>query len=244
MTGVSSAIPNNRFFSALPQDLIRSVVKYFEGEKGSLSTQENDETIAAVSAVCRDWRAAIKGNEASVRLTGREHEYPLEIRQVFQNSNQPICKLPELKLSRVSDYIDFLKPADLSDPVMKFKDSWERPGIAFHIREKRGENPGEVLAIFQRYPDEGNNWERASCRASRRISDIMTEWSSNKEKNGRALERISLLLSGQDPEFILSVPSPSPIPNVSFNRFLSKKVLIISAVAILVLAYLAKKYLN
>jgi hypothetical protein len=53
-------------------------------------------------------------------------------------------------------YIDFLKPTDLSAPVMKGVDKFQRPFIALKLRDKDTEET-EVLTLFQRYTD-GQGW--------------------------------------------------------------------------------------
>jgi hypothetical protein len=64
-----------------------------------------------------------------------------------------------------TEYIDFIKTSDMSAPVMRYTDRFNRRGIALHLRCTYGEwNDLEVvLAPFQRYVPGLTGWEPMFC---------------------------------------------------------------------------------
>ncbi len=57
--------------------------------------------------------------------------------------------LPILDLSGYqgsTGYISYIKPEDMSAPIMRFRDAWDRPGIAFAIRGKEDSKRSYVLS--------------------------------------------------------------------------------------------------
>lgn len=89
--------------------------------------------------------------------------YPEDYETVFRDHYQAIKDLPVLDLKGRqghTDYIDFLTPKDMTKPVMRFVDKFNRPGIAIHLRCKHGAWADEeiVLALFQRYTGEPSKW--------------------------------------------------------------------------------------
>ena len=54
-----------------------------------------------------------------------------------------------------TDYIDFLKPEDLSQPIMKGIDKYKRQFITFLFQQR---NKQRVITFFQRYSDSKNFW--------------------------------------------------------------------------------------
>ncbi len=85
-------------------------------------------------------------------------QFPIELINLFKECGVAIEKLPKLEIqslqetARPSDYIDFLKPSDLSHPIMYFKDLSDRIGVALFLKNQRGiKSRDQVIAIFQRY---------------------------------------------------------------------------------------------
>jgi hypothetical protein len=166
---------------SLPNDTIASIFEFFKGENGSLSILGDDRVIIATASVCKDWQnnpiLITERREASARLRQRIHDelivnnqYPQRMIQLFRNCNLPIARLPALDLGdRVGDYIDFLRPWNMTHPVMRFKDLRGRSGIAFHVEGYANgqielfDQPIQihtlsgVLAVFKRSANE-NNW--------------------------------------------------------------------------------------
>ena len=100
--------------------------------------------------------------------------YPDHLNNLLDRTGKAIEGLPVLDLSGrhgSTGYIDFLKPEDLSDPVMRFTDDSTRSGLAFRVRIKEGsERKADegVIVIFKRYSTVTSNWLPAS--SSRIIS--------------------------------------------------------------------------
>jgi len=181
-THVVKANLDSSFCKRFPDDMILSVYELLKGEEGSLSRAGDDKAIIAMAGVCKDWQRVLgrEGKEVATRLRRRirlqdvhhqlvEREYPPEMIQLFKNANIPIWKLPVLDVeNRISDYANFLKPVDMGQSVMRFKE-WGRPGVAFHVE---GYAEGQttiygspvpirdlvgVVAVFKRYKN-SNEW--------------------------------------------------------------------------------------
>ena len=87
-----------------------------------------------------------------------EIEYPEEMMQFFKNHHLPIWKLPVLDFGDRrgnTGYIDMLDVKDMTHPIMRFKDIYNRPGIAFHVEIRADGLVGVIsinqFAIFQGY---------------------------------------------------------------------------------------------
>lgn len=88
-----------------------------------------------------------------------EKGYKRKLVNLFHISGLYLCDIPDINLCNTmghTDYIDFLKPSDLSYPVMKFIDIYDRPGISFKIKSKKIYSDSYVTAVFslfKRYSD-------------------------------------------------------------------------------------------
>jgi hypothetical protein len=110
--------------------------------------------------------------------------------KVLKNTGYSVDTLPQLDLKGrmgSTDYIDFVTPNDMTSPVMKFRDRFNRPGIAIHIV---GKTPGvmvkdlygdektdsstlnNVLALFQRYSDTTGKWSYGWGRSKFAIEHV------------------------------------------------------------------------
>ena len=99
----------------------------------------------------------------SSNFDGNKNKYPEDYEKVFRDHYKPIQDLPILDLKERqggTDYIDFLKTDEMTSPVMRFVDKFNRLGIALHLRCEWGhwKNKEIVLALFQRYTDDPNTW--------------------------------------------------------------------------------------
>ena len=98
-----------------------------------------------------------------------------EYAKAFKTAGLSIDTLPQLDLQGRqghTDYIDFLTTDDMTRPVMKFIDRFNRPGVAIHIVGKPGEmvkslwsdkltdsgTLNGILALFQRYTGVSRKW--------------------------------------------------------------------------------------
>ena len=171
---------SNQFFDRLPDAVTRSVFEFLKGANGIPALGNYDQAIIATSAVCRNWRANLtleqERQEASTRLRSRINfvirNYPRAMIELFRRCHSSVSRLPVLDFGDrmgITDYIDMLHPADMTHPVMRFTDRFNRPGIAFHVEGHADGNFGYhrvpreirdisgVLAVFKRYPDR-NSW--------------------------------------------------------------------------------------
>ena len=108
-------------------------------------------------------------------------QYPQKILNFFNNCNIDIFDMMELDISsrgESNDYIDYIKPEEMTHPIMKFKDKFNRHGFLFRIKGKTDDdikfsfpieetikikNIEVTLAIFQRFIKNpfDNRWEYA-----------------------------------------------------------------------------------
>lgn len=120
---------------------------------------------------------------------------------VLNYTGYEVDKLPVLNLNKrqgVTDYIDFIDSEEMTSPVMKFRDVFGRPGIAFHLVGKKPgyqvdmrncKNTAEldgVLVLFQRYSTPGT-WSLAWGHSN---STIYHAYNKYHNKNGHIGERI------------------------------------------------------
>jgi hypothetical protein len=183
----SSTISPALWTSLFPDEALAKVYNFFQPDPSSSSRIEDNKTIIAASRVCKTWHAnaylsqernlALKMTQQPIHQSQVNQEileishYPKEIRKVFKQCNTPIHSLPILDLgdeTGSTGYIDFVKPADMSHPVMKFTDALGRPGIAFHL-QKMDEDPllriDGVVTVFRRYSEsDSKTWASGGSR--------------------------------------------------------------------------------
>lgn len=92
----------------------------------------------------------------SVTETKMGPTFPADYQKVFADHYMRIDQLPVLDLKGrqgSTDYIDFIRPGDMTAPVMRYKDRFNRLGLALHLRCTYGEwkDKEVVFAPFQRY---------------------------------------------------------------------------------------------
>jgi len=119
---------------------------------------------------------------------------------VLNETKYDVDNLPTLDLKGRqghTDYIDFLDPTDMCAPVMKFRDRFNRPGIALNIRgklpgyqrfgDKNTKDMNIVLALFQRYTGNYQNWSYGWGHSDFDIEHAYNEYHNN---NGHVGARI------------------------------------------------------
>ena len=246
------------FFDQLPDDPAILTFEFLKQEKGALTCLSddvhNDRSIMKTVSVCRNWRDSPllqkERKGAETRLRQRDHfqavlremsilsDYHPMIWKTFEKSGYPISQLPVLDLGDRqgwTDYIDFLTAEDMTYPVMRFKDCFDRPGIALHIH-RRGQKKGAVLALFQRTLNNKDRWALGSRNDyDAYISNIRGGWSADMESNEHQLGIISELLSDQNTYYTVK----------SGRGLLTPKVIIATgALGVLAIAYLANLFFN
>jgi hypothetical protein len=84
--------------------------------------------------------------------------------EILEKLNIPGFRdLPVLDLGLrggMTDYIDFLVPEDVPQPLMKGKDKFHRPFIALKIRDQTSQST-RVLTLFQRYSN-SDTWVKGA----------------------------------------------------------------------------------
>lgn len=128
--------------------------------------------------------------------------FPEEIVDVL-GGYPKVLALPSLKLSRNLDYLDSVKPWDLSHSLVRGLDQFDRPFIALKIANNL-DNQEHVVTLFKRYIS-GSLWCTCPChptntpsnhRASKgyeKIERMFCPGSLNKDK----IESAQKLLKGQ-----------------------------------------------
>lgn len=136
--------------------------------------------------------------------------------------------LPQLDLtknpkSKTRDYVDYLKPADMTGPAMTFVDE-KRFGYAFLIEPKVKELGGRctdqssVVSVFQRYSFSPNSW--VMCAAHELSLQMVGAYKERHKGQKMPLEvcsgwdvpqsMIFDIVSGKDPDFQLVDPALKP----------------------------------
>lgn len=83
------------------------------------------------------------------------HTLPEEIARSLGGCSQ-IIQLPILDIGhRVRDYLDFFKPSEMDESIMRGTDRVGRPFIAFKITS--GNSEKSIITLFKRYVDR-DNW--------------------------------------------------------------------------------------
>lgn len=221
---VVPVVTGNQFFELLPDDVSISIFEFLKGEKGSLARSADDKAVVATARVCRAWQnnpiLENEREEASARLHQRinlqnthielveQRNYPQQMIQFFRNCNLPIARLPVLDFGdRMGEtgYVDMLSPADMTHPIMRFKDRLDRPGIAFHVegyadgqveifdQQRQIRELSGVLAIFKRLPN-GDLWKVGMSG----ILNSAMPYLRRDRQNDASLNRRSGMQSGDD----------------------------------------------
>ncbi len=178
MSSIVFKASGNQFFDRLPDELITSAFEFLKAPNGSSPSDNNDKAILATSLVCRSWQINTGLQEERKQALSRLKNdavvnpiYSKDMLEIFRHCHLSVARLPVLDLgNRMGEYIDILKPEDMTHPIMRFKDQDDRPGIAFHIEGYADgsiqylgvaipiQNISGVLAVFKRYNDE-NVWK-------------------------------------------------------------------------------------
>jgi hypothetical protein len=208
----------NHVFAQLPEVIVTSIFEYLKGGKSSISQPSpiDDRTLIATASVCKNWRNSPLLSEARKEAAPRLHQfieilekaYPQEMVNLFRNSGTPLSQLPVLDLgdrAGNTGYINYIQPEEMAQPVMRFRDCVQRPGVALKIqasasvlrryeRFKRSSNRREgqsleiVLAIFKRYADpESKTW---SFEWGGNNSTIQLLYQDRHEENGHVGPKI------------------------------------------------------
>lgn len=213
---IQSPEPRNPLVS-LQDDPMRLICAYLQ-----------DNEIGMTSQICKGLRDNSLLIEERDRAKARQVQkvYLKSLLEVF--SDRPIHRLPFLDLSMREEknaYIDFLKPEDMEDSVMRFKDKGNRHGVALKIQKKEElglPNKALVLTIFQRYSHKDGMWVHAwggsdqsiECMYNTRhapdypLHSICTTCPFSGYEDGLPLKKyvLSNLLQGKDENFCLSPP--------------------------------------
>ncbi len=155
--------------SKLPIDAMHLTMEFLAGNPVQVLKSDN-KAIVNFTFACKFLHETYKDerDSALARLRKKmewaqiERSYPETLNAVFRTQSLSIGQYPVLDLSAHpdSDYIDYLKPSDLSAPIMRFTEQhWGRPGIAIKIQSNNNRR-SVVFTIFQRYAFEPNGrWE-------------------------------------------------------------------------------------
>lgn len=216
----ASARSGYQFFDGLPEDAGISVFEYLKGKNGSISQPWTDDDKAII---------------ATLDLHGR---------------------------TGATGYINFLEPRDMRQAVMRFRDRAGRPGIALNLQGRdvaalqtewggslQIRNTAGVLAVFRRFTGANSHWTiglsnpsiehayRGAHIAAAHQDEAIIISCPDCSFPGGYLGNFSIvrdLLNEQDPMFRLAA-------NTSSSRF-SHRTIILSAVAVAVLAYFINSY--
>lgn len=170
-----------RFFDQMPDGLTELIWEFL---------RTDHKTIIGTAKVCLSWQQnktiEFERKTAALEIYHKTRhipalrilvKYPRDLVQLFRNNHAPIEQLPVLDLGgRRDEYIDFIKPDQMSYAVMRFTAAGGRPGIALKIQmtEALGSMKEAdemkplvvVLAIFQRYPGVSKTWVDAWSNSS------------------------------------------------------------------------------
>lgn len=130
----------------------------------------DDASALAGEKVCKVWRDSLQERLAPLKEDEycRRIGYPPELVQAFRSRQLSLWRLPELDLggrTGLTGQIDFLTPADLTSPLMRFTDACGRVGLALRVRGNADGDVGihdeirpirqysHVSAVFKRYTD-------------------------------------------------------------------------------------------
>ena len=86
---------------------------------------------------------------------------------IYNTLGQEADKLPVLDIGNdigLTEYIDFIKPEEMSHPIMIGTDCCKRPFISIKVRHDNGEYA--VGTFFQRYTDEPEIWAYGTAHGS------------------------------------------------------------------------------
>jgi len=206
-----------------------------------------------------------------LRLTQEErlatNTYPKELVQAFHAGNTFFSRLPVLDLNGrigTNGYIDFIEPQDMTHSVMRFTDSYQRPGIAIKIQARREIPPSRflkpvpgntfVLALFRRYTHPDSIWTYAWGNSDQRIETLYEQRHVENEHGGLLISECPTcpfvakriprgvfprLLNGEDPDFVLPRNNTAVDNTAVEGRRLSlRSRIIISALCTITIAYL------
>lgn len=123
----------------------------------------------------------------------------------LRDTGYGVDNLPQLDLKGGqghTDYIDFLRPRDMSSPVMTFRDRFNRPGLAILLAGKKPgqmvaplwsdekvntENLCNVLALFQRYTNIAGHWSLGWGNSNDTIEKVYDGYHQNHGHTGTTI---------------------------------------------------------
>jgi hypothetical protein len=154
--------------SSSPLDVKQTILEYV-GDAATITSAgiawRYDPDIVSLRTASIDRLRQIHLTENAHREMGHKN-YPENMVQLFGDHGSPIWRLPILDLGNrrgITGYIDFLRPEEMTHPVMRFKDCQKRVGVALQLKGKSDEvlqtgmgnypirDLRGVLVLFQRY---------------------------------------------------------------------------------------------
>ena len=144
--------------------------------------------------------------------------YPDYLTSMIERTGTAFEDLPVLDLQGRcgwTGYIDFLKPDDLSAPIMRFTDAQTRPGIALRVKVKETSEYADftdVIAIFKRDSTYVSNWVTGNKGSLGSVlyhrGDRQVAQERNLHRLPESLDKLELflpqILAGTDPDFELA----------------------------------------
>ena len=112
--------------------------------------------------------------------------YPNEVARFLNTETMPILDLQGR--TGMTDYIDFLKPEELTHNIMKGVDCYRRSFLSFKVLDIKN-NKKRVFTIFQRYTDDIFLWVNGSLGSFAVMEECFTDSVMNAE-NYNILEQI------------------------------------------------------
>jgi len=125
--------------------------------------------------------------------------FPSKIIELFGGYEKfidyPILEFKE-KFVGSTDYIDRIKPADVTHPIMIGVDCYKRAFVTIRSINKYGVKVVDTL--FQRYTDEKTTWSNGCHDVGINFSYGGYFFSGNSFRNDKMVQNLKLLLSGAD----------------------------------------------
>lgn len=102
--------------------------------------------------------------------------YGKEVSDAVHSGNKLLSSFPVLDLQGrmgATDYVDMVDPQEMTAPVMRFVDKFNRPGLVFRLRGL-GEHADicNTVAWFQRYTNDPRIWTYGMGHSDNTITNV------------------------------------------------------------------------